>query len=195
MTTAKKEGKIDENKENIPKMNNIIYSKNSIQFRNDNIVHLINLDGKSLDRNTESLIKSKNIKPKLLFTKNNIDIIDIENKKLFMLYIDTSVSCKLIKEDLMQLFNQLEELLVTTHICIYSISKDIEILNISWLEIEEILKEIFSNTNKKVIVRLNNIEYVKIEDRDRIFDTYHSSTIGEYSGVNRTYNRSKEKYF
>ena len=33
------------------KINNIIYSKNSIQF-NDNIVHLINLNGKSLDKNT-----------------------------------------------------------------------------------------------------------------------------------------------
>ena len=76
------------------KINNIIYSKISIQFRKDNIVHLINLNGKSLDRNTESLIISKNIKPKLSFTKNNKDIIDIEKKKLFMLYIDTSVSCK-----------------------------------------------------------------------------------------------------
>ena len=68
-----------------------------------------------------------------------------------MLYIDTSVSCKLIKENLMQLFNKLKELLFT-NICIYSISKDIGIWNISWLEIEEILKEIFSNTNIKVIV-------------------------------------------
>ena len=103
LTTAKKEGKIDENKENIPKIHNIIYSKNSIQFRNDNIVHLINFNGKSLDRNTESLIK--------------------------------------VRTNLMQLFNQLKELLVTTNICIYSISKDIEILNISWLEIDEILKK------------------------------------------------------
>ena len=63
------------------------------------------------------------------------------------------------------------------------------------LEIEEILREIFSNTNIKVIVCLNNIEYLKIEDRDRIFDMYHSSTIGGHSGVNRTYNRLKEKYF
>ena len=47
------------------------------------------------------------------------------------------------------------------------------------------IKKIFSNTNIKVIVCLNNIEYVKIEDRDRIFDMYHSSTIGG-SGVNRS---------
>ena len=60
---------------------------------------------------------------------------------------------------------------------------------------EEILKEIFSNTNIKVIVCLNNIEYVKNEDRGRIFDMYHSSTIGGHSGVNRTYNRLEEKYF
>ena len=32
---------------NIQKLNNIIYSKNSIQFRNDNIVNLTNLKGKS----------------------------------------------------------------------------------------------------------------------------------------------------
>ena len=43
----KKEKKIDENMGNTPKINNIIYSKNSIQFRNDNIVNLINLNGKS----------------------------------------------------------------------------------------------------------------------------------------------------
>ena len=58
-----------------------------------------------------------------------------------MVYIDTSVPCKLIKGSLKQLFNQLKELLITKNICIYSISKDIEILNISWLEIEEILKD------------------------------------------------------
>ena len=192
---GKKEKKIDENEGNTPKINNIIYSKNSIQFRNDNIVNLINLNGKSLDKNTEILIKNRNIKPKLSFTENIIEIINIDNKKLFMLYIDTSVSCKLIKEGLIRLFNQLKELLITKNICIYSISKDIEILNISWLEIEEILKEIFNNTNIKIIVCLNNIEYVKIEDRDRIFEMYHSSTIGGHSGVNRTYNRLKEKYF
>ena len=32
-------------------------------------------------------------------------------------------------------------------------------------------------------------------DRDRIFGMYHSSTIGGHSGVNRTYNRIKERYF
>ena len=42
------EENVIKNKEitNIQKLNNIIYSKNSIQFRNDNIVNLINLKGK-----------------------------------------------------------------------------------------------------------------------------------------------------
>ena len=78
------------------------------------------MNGKSFDKNTETLIKNKNIKPKLSFTKLNIDIIDIENKKLSMLYIDTSVSCKLIKESLTKLFNKLKELLVSKNICFYS---------------------------------------------------------------------------
>ena len=98
---------------NTQKLNNIIYSKNSIQFRNDNIVNLINLKRKSLDKNTEILIQNKSIKPKLSFTENDIEIIDIDNKKLFMLYVDTSVSCKLIKGNLTRLFNQLKELLIT----------------------------------------------------------------------------------
>ena len=100
-----------------------------------------------------------------------------------------------MKKTSIRLFNQLKELLITKNICIYSISNDIEILNISWLEIEEILKEIFNNTNIKVIICLNNIEYIKVENRDRIFEMYHSSTIGGHSGVNRTYNWLKEKYF
>ena len=105
------------------------------------------------------------------------------------------MSCKLIKESLIRLFNQLKELLITKNICIYSVSKDIEILYISWLETEDILKEIFNNTNIKIIVCLNNIEYVKIEVRAIIFEMYHSSTIGGHSGVNRTYNRLRKKYF
>ena len=116
LTAAKKEGKIDENKEKMPKINNIIYSKNSIQFRNDNIVHLINLNGKSSDKHTERIIKNKNIKSNLSFTENNVEIIDMDNKKLFMVYIDTSVSCKLIKECLRRLFNQLKELLISKNI-------------------------------------------------------------------------------
>ena len=55
---GKKEKKIDENKGNTPKINNIIYSKNSIPFRNDNVVNLTNLNGKSLDKNTEILKKT-----------------------------------------------------------------------------------------------------------------------------------------
>ena len=47
---GKKEKKIDENKGNTPKINNIIYSKNSIQFRNDNIVNFINLNGESFSQ-------------------------------------------------------------------------------------------------------------------------------------------------
>ena len=100
------------------------------------------MNGKSLNKNTEILIQNNNIKPKLSFTENNIERMDIDNKKLFMLYIDTSVLCKLIKGNLTGLFSQIKELLVSKNICIYSISKDIEILNISWLEIEEILREI-----------------------------------------------------
>ena len=85
ITMGKKEKKIDENEGNTPKINNkinklTIYSKNSIQFRNDNIVNLINLNGKLLDKNTEILIKNKIIKPKLPFTENIIEIINIDNK-------------------------------------------------------------------------------------------------------------------
>ena len=47
ISMGKMKKKIDENEGNTPKINNIIYSKNSIQFRNDNIVNLINLNGKS----------------------------------------------------------------------------------------------------------------------------------------------------
>ena len=42
LITYKRIEKSDENKGNESKINNIIYFKNSIQFRNDNIVHLIN---------------------------------------------------------------------------------------------------------------------------------------------------------
>ena len=53
-----------------------------------------------------------------------------------------------------------------------------------------------NNTSIKVIICLNNIEYIKVEDRDRIFEMYHLPTIRGHSGVNIiTYNRMKEKYF
>ena len=66
ITMDKKEKKIDENKGNTSKINNTIYSKNSIQFRNDNIVNLINLNGKSWDKNTEILIKKQKYKTKTI---------------------------------------------------------------------------------------------------------------------------------
>ena len=57
-----------------------------------------------------------------------------------------------------------------------------------------ILEETFKNSNIKVIIWSNNIDYEQITDRNRIFDMYPSSTIGAPSGVNQTYNRIKEKY-
>ena len=44
------------------KYNNVIYEKNSIQFRNDNIVHIVTHDNKPLDENTDLLIRNKNLK-------------------------------------------------------------------------------------------------------------------------------------
>ena len=148
-----------------------------------------------MDENTNLLIKNTTLKINTNLKKDKIDIINIENKKMFILCLDTSATSKIVKENLIKLMQKLKEILNTQKIFIFSISRNIEILNLSWEEIEEVLKDNFENSNIKVIICLNNIEYVSINDRNRIVDTYHSSTIGEHSGINRTYNRIKEKYF
>ena len=81
-------------------------------------------------------------------------------------------------------------------ISIFSVLKNIEILNTYKSSRDRgVLQETFKDSNIKVIICSNKIDYVQITNRDRIFYMYHSSTIGGHSGVNRTYNRIKEKYF
>ena len=189
-TNNQNDGNSDEKR----KFKNIININDSIEFRNDNIIHIVTEKGKSLDNHTDSLIAKKCDMTNIKFIKNEIKVIDIEKKKCFILCLNTAESNKTIKESLTSLFTKLNILLAENKINKLSISKDINIISLNWLEIEEILINIFQNTEIKILVCLNNVEFVKPSDRDRIFDLYHASTIGGHSGINRTYNRIKEKY-
>ena len=173
---------------------NIIFSKKNIQSRIDNVIHLITPQGKLLDQNTNISVKSKNITLKIL-KRNEIGIVDVGNHKLFVLCIDIAESNITIKNNLFKIFESLKQILHKTNNNFLSISKDIEISNVSWIEIENILLKTFKDTEIKIIVCLNYIKYVTLQDRDKIFDLYHSSLIGGHPSVNRTYNRIKEKYY
>ena len=124
------------------------------------------------------MIRNKNLKINTNLKKGKIDILNIVNRKLFILCLDTSATANIVKGNLINLIKTLKEILDKEKISIISISKNIEILNINQVEMEEILEETFNNSNIKIIICSNNIDYVQTTDRDRIFDMYHSSKIG-----------------
>lgn len=199
----RKRGKIKNSKKRIvsdtvsqeSKQKNVVYSKNAIQFRKDNIIHLINNNGESLDENTRKLLENKNISWDKNLNSNEIEIIDKGNNKIFVLCLNTAESAIAVKTNLIKLFKLLKAIFLQKNYAIFSISKDIKITNIAWDEIEEILKDIFNKTNIKVIICLNNIIYVEMDKRDKIFEMLHATKIGGHSGINRTYNRIKDKYY
>lgn len=174
---------------------NTVYSKQSIQFRNDNVVHIVSENKQGLDENTDSLLTTKGLAANPELSENEIDILNMGTRKLFVLCLNTSASVQLVKGNLIKLFEHLKNILVQKNISMFSISKDIDIRNIHWLEIENMLNDTFKETNIKIIICMNYIEYVNSpENRDSIFEMYHSSKLGGHSGVNRTYNRIRDKY-
>ena len=76
------------------KYNNVIYSKNSIQFRNDHIVHIVTHDKKSLDKNTDFFIRNKNLKINAHLKKAKLIllILKIENYLFYIDYVQTTNS-------------------------------------------------------------------------------------------------------
>ena len=133
------------------KLPNVIYTKDLLQFRKDNIIYFIDKKGKGIDKGANNLISAGKIKS---FSDNNINTLNMQknkNTKYFGLCINTNESNKLILSNIEKLFTQIINILKDTDKKIISIAESIFIGNQPWTDIINSLhKIIVSNFMKGV---------------------------------------------
>ena len=95
----------------------------------------------------------------------------------------------------MENFDTLKNLLIQKGYSSFSISKQIQLLNITWSEIEDIILKVFKGTNITIALCSNEATYVPIKERDAIFSQYHDTYEGSHAGVTKTLQAIREKYY
>ena len=68
-------------------------------------------------------------------------------------------------------------------------------MNVSWSDVENIMRNIFQDSDIKIIICTNSIRYVRVEERNKIFSEFHDTLTGGPEGINKTYDTIREKYF
>ncbi len=194
-TKSENKNKPTINEPSINPSNNIIQSRKSIYMRKDNIINLMDTKNNFLHKNTKLIFDKEKINIQRNLKAGEISINNYHNYKILNFCLNTAQSVFTIRKDLQAAFTKIKEILKNSNHPMCSISNSIKITNMDWSEIENILFDTFKNTQVKIIVCQNKIEYGNIEDRDRIFYLNHSSRIGGHAGVTRTYNRIKNRYF
>ena len=92
--------------------NNLIYIKDLIQFRKDNIIYFINKNGERLDMGAKKLVEAGKIELYSNYEENTINIQTFNKKKFYGICINDKQSSLNILRDLKKIFKQLESKIV-----------------------------------------------------------------------------------
>ena len=76
-----------------------------------------------------------------------------------------------------------------------SIAESPHINNVLWEEILATLKIAILNSTVKIIVCIEIIQYPTKEQKNQLIKEAHSSAIGGHKGVEKTYNRIRQRYY
>lgn len=172
---------------------NIVKSKELFEYRKDNLIYFVDTDGNPLDEGAKrlSMIRRRPIKEKY---EEGLYSLKRNKKYLFELGIDTAKAGHLILQDIENLMKDIMKTVNDRKLRSLSISKSENIGTVSWDSIYKLLRENF-NKEVKIIICENQLKYVPIENRDKIFDELHSSPQGGHRGILKSYMRIKKSYY
>lgn len=179
-------------------LGNIIETREILHHRHDNIVYFVSINGEPCDKGAEGLIKNNKIPEKQNLVLCSINEFKRSGNKYYIglcIKNEESVSQLITKDYIKTCLKLLHILLVKNNIKEFSIAKSEFIENIPWSEILELIMDIFSDTQIKIIVCKGTLQYVEGKDRDKIFLELHNSAIGGHRGVSKTFNRIRTYYY
>ena len=102
------------------------------------------------------------------------------------MFVDTLGSSEIILHSLSEGFDTLKNLLIQKGYSSFSISKQIQLLNVTWSEVKDIILKVFKGTEINITLSLNEATYVPIKGSDTIFRQYHETYEGGHAGVTKT---------
>lgn len=186
------------NKDILNQNNNIIETKELLQFRRDNVVYFVSSNGEPCDDGAKGLLKTNKIPAK---QDANIGTI-IESKRsnnrhLFALCIrrDAPVSQAITITQISKTLMLLRGTLIQKNLKEFSIAKSTQIDNVDWPEVLSLIIEIFKGTGIKTIICKGTLKYVPEDKRNEIFSELHNSPVGGHKGVSKTFHRIRQQYY
>ena len=175
-------------------LSNVVYVRDLLEFRKDNIIYFIDKNGKPIDKGAVNLIKSGKIK---IFSNNNINELNIQkykNKLYFGLCININESNKLILKNIEKLFLLIIDKIKDVKNKNISIAESTFIGNIPFTNIIKLLHK-GTNNNFKILVCKQTLKYVEVQDRDKVFKQFHELPTAGHRGIRATISRIKQYFY
>lgn len=173
--------------------NHIIKLKDLFEFRNDNLIYFVDLEGRPLDEGARRLSTVQKMPVRKSYTEG-LWLIKRNKRFLFEICVDPKKAIKVLINEINERIKEIwvivkEEKLKSISICY---SENIKSLN--WEYVYKMLRNMKEN-GIKIVICQNLIKYVEIEDRDKIFKEMHDSPQGGHRGNLKTYLRIRKNYY
>lgn len=125
-----------------------------------NIVHIVSEKYKGLDENTNNILIKENLKVSQHLFVEKMETLNYDKRKIFLLCLSTAISSRIVKQNLTELFQNLKNHSSQIRISTSNVSKEIDIKNITWPGVEEIINNTSIGTNIKIIVCMHHVEFI-----------------------------------
>ena len=177
----------------------IIYKRDQLVSRGDNLLHFVSRDCKfnsitSRDLSSEGFIRPDELQqaePEV----GQILSFQHGNRYIFNAVIKESCDDRIVKNDLKSILKALKTSMISLNEKSVSMSRYGNGFDgITWLEVEDLIAEIFKDTGITIHVCTGEIKVPLESERENIIREAHNSVIGGHRGVNKTLNRIRERF-
>lgn len=172
---------------------NVVVLKDLFEFRKDHLLYFVDLDGNPLDDGADRLTNIQR-RPIRVSYSEGIYVLKRNKKYLFEVVMDINKGSELLRKEMRKMIQDVMVIIREKKLKSISISKGKYIGILQWSNVLEILiAEKVENTT--ILICENKLSYVKVEERDRIFEELHCSPQGGHRGVLKTYKRIRNNYY
>ena len=184
-------------KEDFPEFcsKNLKITKESIEYAKRVRMIIVNPKGEPLEEGAEILFKKNKIERESVYKANSIKKVTKNRRVCYVICVENAQSLQVKKSELGKLLENLREILRKKGMLSLSIAKSNSVANIAWNEFVGLLNQIFQMEDIEVTICTNTLVFVPEDKRDEILQSLHCSPQAGHKGVEKTYNRIKERYY
>ena len=190
------------NRDNNPRANrvahNIIESRDLFLMGSDNIAYFVTQRNDPVCSGAIALLAEDSLVPITDTMLGRVKVTQNEatKQKAYMaLVIKESPRIRADIDILKDCIVSLRDVCDTLQLTSFRISKTVDIDDIAWDTILNLLKQYFADSATKIIVCKNLIAIPDAQSRQAIITDVHESPINGHKGITKTYNRIRQNYY